>query len=338
MPSKRKLLSFLVVAGLIVTFAGAYAQVPCSRFEKEALAAIDEEQLSVHLNFLSDSVCAGRATGTAGNMEAAMWIAGQFKRCGLRSMTGRGYMSRFRMAGGKVAHNVIGFLPSTSHFYSGRYIIVAANYDHLGVIGGKMYPGADSNASGVVAMTALAEMFGHMRSVKSGPRTPIIFVGFDAKEHSLAGAEDLWQMICNEELIDPTCGIPIKKSDITLMVNLDQIGGTQSPVSEGRKDYLLMLGNDSLPIQLRGAARTVNNYEGCGLDLCYSYYGSERFTKAFYRLSNQRFFVDARIPAVLFTSGISMDNNKTWDTADKCDIPILHKRIRFIYHWLFKVM
>ena len=71
-----------------------------------------------------------------------------------------------------------------------------------------------------------------------------------------------------------------------------------------------------------------------GLDLCLSYYGSKTFTDVFYRLSDQRVFVDNGIPAVFFTSGITMNTNKTRDTAENLDYQVLPKRIELIYHWI----
>ena len=51
-------------------------------------------------------------------------------------------------------------------------------------------------------------------------------------------------------------------------------------------------------------------------------------------MSDQRVFVDNGIPAVFFTSGITMNTNKTRDTAENLNFEVLHKRIRLIYHWL----
>ena len=71
-----------------------------------------------------------------------------------------------------------------------------------------------------------------------------------------------------------------------------------------------------------------------GLDLCLSYYGSKTFTEVFYKLSDQKVFVENRIPAVFFTSGITMNNNKTRDTAETLDYEVLKKRVSLIYHWI----
>ena len=121
-------------------------------------------------------------------------------------------------------------------------------------------------------------------------------------------------------------------------VNIDQIGSTLSPVRNDRKDYLIMLGTDSLPKNKRMNLEACNGLYGTDLDLCLSYYGSQTFTRVFYRLSDQRIFVDNHIPAVLFTSGITMNTNKTRDTAASLDMEVLRKRISLIFHWIEEML
>ena len=70
------------------------------------------------------------------------------------------------------------------------------------------------------------------------------------------------------------------------------------------------------------------------MDIDLTYYGSKNFTDVFYTLSDQKVFVQNKIPAVLFTSGITMNTYKTWDTAETLDMAILKKRIFLIYHWI----
>ena len=82
----------------------------------------------------------------------------------------------------------------------------------------------------------------------------------------------------------------------------------------------------------------VNRFYGINMDLDLSYYGSENFTKVFYRLSDQRVFVDNNVPAVLFTSGITMNTNKTYDSVTSINIPIFRKRIYLIYHWIDRMI
>lgn len=311
----------------------AGAQDDWGRERKIALEKITEESIYREISFLSDSLCQGRATGSRGNVECAFWISRKFEEAGLIPF-GESYSSQFTTPNGIVAHNVVGMLPGAYTVPREEYIIVGAHFDHLGILAGKLYPGADSNASGTVAMTSIADILSSMRRMGRVYESNIIFVAFDAKEMNMAGSQALWKLIDYGMLKDPLTGKTITKQSIRLMVNIDQIGSSLSPIRSGRKDYMLMLGNDSLDKSQKDNIEISNLMHGIGLDLCMSYYGSKAFTETFYRLSDQRIFVDNKIPAVFFTSGITMNTNKTRDLVTSLDIPVVRKRILLIYHWL----
>lgn len=300
---------------------------------EKALSKITQETLHRELSFLTDELCEGRATGTRGGIEAAFWVQRKFEKAGLKCFGGS-YGSHFTTPTGAVAHNVIGMIPGALSMPRDSYIIVGAHFDHLGELDGKLYPGADANASGTIALTSLADIFGAMKEMGKVYDCNILFVAFDAKEMDMAGSASLWKLIDYGMLKDPVSGESISKEKIRLMVNLDQIGSSLSPIRRNREDYLLMLGNDSLPKDKRMNLEVCNMMHDINLDLCFSYYGSKAFTDVFYRLSDQRVFVDNGIPAVFFTSGITMNTNKTRDTAENLNFEVLHKRIRLIYHWL----
>lgn len=99
-----------------------------------------------------------------------------------------------------------------------------------------------------------------------------------------------------------------------------------------------MLGNDSLKPIKRDMLRICNRTYAIDMEIDYTYYGSKSFTQMFYRLSDQRVFVDNGIPSVLFTSGITMNTNKTYDSPETIDTEILRKRIFLIYHWLDRML
>ena len=199
---------------------------------------------------------------------------------------------------------------------------------------GKTYPGADANASGTVALMSLIEMLSEYKDSGRTHDHNVIFVAFDGKELDMAGSKALWRSIENGQLIDPQSGERITKDKISLMVNIDQIGCTMSPLASGRKDYIIMLGNHSLKPSAQDRIGFCNREYAIDMDIDLTYYGSKNFTKMFYRLSDQRVFIDNGIPAVLFTSGITMNTNKTRDTAQTIDLDILKKRIFLMYHWL----
>ena len=304
---------------------------------EKAKSLITQDKLRSEVAFLTGTTCQGRASGTKGSEEAAMWVSTRFEEAGLFKMADS-WTHRFNIRPGLYGHNVIGMLAGSRSIPCDRYIIVGAHYDHLGIIDGKMYPGADSNASGVAAMTSLAEMFGSMRKMGKIFNSHIIFVAFDAKEFDLKGSDALWNMIEYGRLRNPLSGEAITKDKITLMVNIDQIGCTISPLSSGRKDYIIMLGTESLKPSKRDMLSLCNRMFAIDMEIDLTYYGSRNFTRMFYRLSDQRIFIDNGIPAVLFTSGITMNTNKTRDNAQTIDSEILRKRIFLMYHWLEKML
>lgn len=296
-----------------------------------------EKKLFKQVGFLSDTLCQGRATGTRGAVEAAFWIEREFRNIGLMKF-GETYTKKVYAGQGLLGRNVIGFVPGSLKYPKDRYIIVGAHFDHIGNLRGTIYPGADSNASGTVALINLAEMFSTMKTLGKSYNSNIIFVAFDGREMNHAGSNALWRMIENGDLTDPVSGKVITPQKIALMVNLDQLGSSLSPVTKDRKDYLIMLGKDSLKPVQRELLSYCNRSTGLHMDIDYTYYGSRNFTEVFYRLSDQRIFVDNQIPAVLFTSGITMNTNRTWDTVETLDYEVFKKRIYLIFEWLEKML
>ena len=330
---KYMLLIVLTVASTI----GISAQNTMIREHQSARRLVTCSILDGRIEHLCDSLCEGRGSGQRGGGIAALWLQREFERIGLMRMSG-GYAHAVKLGDGKYGRNIIGMLPGSKTTTRDRYVIVGAHYDHLGTLDGKMYPGADANASGTAALLSLAEM---LSEYKNGGRTHdsnVIFVAFDAKEHDMAGSKALWRMIENGQLRDPQSGKTINKDQISLMVNIDQVGCTMSPLASGRRDYIIMLGNESLKPIKRDMLRICNRMFAIDMEIDLTYYGSKNFTRMFYRLSDQRVFVDNGIPAVFFTSGITMNTNKTRDDAQTIDTEILRKRIFLMYHWLEKML
>lgn len=328
------------LVALIMFSAGqtaAHAQNYMTQMHQPARNTVYESKLRHQVAFLSDTICGGRATGTRGNVEAACWLQREFSKIGLLKF-GDSYAKRIYAGQGKIGRNIMGMLPGSNHFPKKQYVIVGAHFDHLGELDGRLYPGADANASGTVALVNLAKMLSTTRMIGKSHDSNVIFVAFDGREHDLAGSRALWRMIENGELLDPQTGNPITRKQIALMVNIDQIGSTMSPLKSGREDYIIMLGTESLKPIKRDLLNACNRMFAIDMDIDLTYYGSENFTKVFYRLSDQRVFVENGIPAVLFTSGITMNTNKTRDNAESINLEILRKRIYLIYHWLDKML
>ena len=79
-----------------------------------------------------------------------------------------------------VTHNVIGSISGLKK----KSIIISAHYDHLGMMGKAIFPGANDNASGVAMLLSLANYF----SDKS-PKYNLVFIAFGAEEVGILGSK-----------------------------------------------------------------------------------------------------------------------------------------------------
>lgn len=145
---------------------------------------IDAKQLLRDVETLSADDMQGRKTGTEGGAKARAYIVEAFKRYKLQPF-GADYLQPFTFARNNQtyqANNIVGYVRGKSE--PTRYLVVSAHYDHVGVINGEIYNGADDNASGIAALLALADYFNRHR-----PAHTIVFAAFDAEELGLQGSQ-----------------------------------------------------------------------------------------------------------------------------------------------------
>lgn len=88
-----------------------------------------------------------------------------------------------------------------------KSIIISAHYDHLGMMGDVMFPGANDNASGISLLLNLATYYSKIKS-----KYNIIFICFGAEEAGLKGSK----YFTNNPLID------LRK--VQFVINLDIVG------------------------------------------------------------------------------------------------------------------
>ena len=261
------------------------------------------------MTWLAHDMNHGRATGTRDAARVARYIETHFRQYGLEPFCAGSFYQPFLAdsASGTVGRNVIGFVPSAVP--SDKYVIITAHYDHLGVLDGNIYNGADDNASGVTVLLNLADMFGTMKKTRTGPDKNIIFAALDAKELNMAGSKHFINHLS------------IGKDSIICAINIDQIGSVLEPVHETDTNFVIVLGEQTLRRQDRGFIDLCNRYYNIGLDIDHTFYGSENFTELFYQLSDQIVFHRAGIPALVFTSGFHRHTYKTTDDPDIISYP-----------------
>lgn len=184
-----------------------------------AAPAIDGARLLDDVRTLASAEFGGRRTGSAGSRKAQAFLRGRFEALGLTPFgtafaqpfgfthtsikglvtPGRAYRTAY-----PAAVNYIGYIAGSAR--PERFIVVSAHYDHLGVKGGALYPGADDNASGVAAMLAIAAWF-----KDHPPRHSIVFAAFDGEELGLQGARAF------------LAALPFPKEQLALELNLDMV-------------------------------------------------------------------------------------------------------------------
>lgn len=319
-----KLIKIFVLSLAALQFIAASAQPRgYSISPVNAESVVSEAYVRSCVETLCDDTMEGRATGTAGSQKAARYLDAEFRSIGLEPISGaymHGFGDVFRPG-----RNVMGYLPGSGQ----GFVIVMAHYDGLGVVGGRIYPGADSNASGVAALLQLAKMAVRMNQVGYNFGKGILFVAVDAKEKNLAGSAELWSRLALGRL-------GLRTSDLSMVINIDQLGSTQAPLTKGNPDYLIMLTEGGRHMGTLESASKVRNIR---MELAGDYYGSRDFTTLFYRkISDQKVFLENGVDCVMFTSGITMLNNKPGDNPDSLDYPVLMKRIRLIFYFLFKIL
>lgn len=85
----------------------------------------------------------------------------------------------------RTTYNVIGAIPGTAEDAGRHAVLLTAHYDHLGVRDGKVYPGANDDASGTAAVLEFARMLGKETPAK---RT-VQFALFGCEEQGGHGAK-----------------------------------------------------------------------------------------------------------------------------------------------------
>jgi peptidase M28-like protein/PDZ domain-containing protein len=181
------------------------------------------------------------------------------------------------------AVNVIGILPGADPALADETIVLGAHYDHVGVIGGAVHPGADDNASGTAVVLGLA----HAYAAAGGAGRTLVFALFGAEELGLIGS-----------------GFYVKQAPLPLertvvMLNFDMVGRM--------RDGQLHVGGVDSGSRLRDTVTDAARAAGATITLRGSPYSPSDHTR----------FYSAGTPVLFFFTGTHPDYHAPSDTADK---------------------
>lgn len=168
---------------------------------------IKPEHVRAHVEFLASRELAGRSG--ANSTKATDYLTKQFRVCKLRplfaddsfeqpiptSAEERDENTNSSSGGGGddppskgpriVGRNVGAWLEGSDPKLRDELIVIGTHFDHLGTRSGKVFRGADDNASGTAMMLEVARQ---LAVSKQRPKRSIVFVGFDLEEQLLWGS------------------------------------------------------------------------------------------------------------------------------------------------------
>jgi len=165
-----------------------------------------KERLEQHVYTLASDSLQGRKAGSEYARMVSEYIIKQFEEIGIKSYLDSSYLQVF---GENKFQNVVGIIRGNDSTLTNEYIVIGAHYDHLGVKNGKIYNGADDNASGVAVLIELARM---LKYNQENLKRNVILAAFDAEEIGLFGST----YFSNHP------NTPLK--NIKLMISIDMVG------------------------------------------------------------------------------------------------------------------
>ena len=220
--------------------------------------------------------------------------------------------------------NVLASLPGSDPELKEEVVIVGAHFDHVGTRNGKVYNGADDDASGTAAVLEIAEAFALS---PSKPARSLLFALWNAEERGLFGAKHY--------TLEPS--FPLEKT-VTLY-QLDMIGrnqevtntkdrrfrGMERQTAEENETSLHVIGH-SYSEDLSKLVKRVN--EVVELRLMFE---MDQHRLNLIKRSDHWPFLVGGVPVLFFTTGLHPDYHTPEDTADKLNYPKLEKVTRLAY-------
>ena len=221
--------------------------------------------------------------------------------------------------------NVVGLLRGREA--PDEWIILCAHYDHDGADGNLVWPGADDDGSGTVALIEIAEALGRAAALGDRPRRSILLAGWNSEERGLLGA---WAYTLNP---------PHPLEQTVAVLNMDMIGrneevrrgggrrfrGLELQTAESNANAVNVLGY-SYSRRLTRMARAANR--DTELDLRMRYDNNE---SNLLRRSDQWPFLQSGVPALFFHTGLHPDYHTINDRPEKIEYEKMERIVRLVY-------
>lgn len=250
-----------------------------------------QERLTQHVYYFASDSLKGRAAGSEDAAKAAAYIVNEYQAMGLKPFYNDWYMYFSR--GGKQYKDVVAVLEGNDPVLKDQYIVVGAHYDHLGVKNGKIYNGADDNASGSASVIEIARA---LCANRDKLKRTVVIAAFDAEEIGLYGSEALAVKMIDQDSLD-----------VRLMMSVDMVGWYKA---QNR-------------LELEGVAtirdgRRLLHSEKLNLKL-------KNFETSTFTATDTEGFATRQIPTIAASTGLKSPYHKPEDDAELIDYVGLDK-------------
>jgi hypothetical protein len=201
--------------------------------------------------------------------------------------------------------SVVAYLPGSDPVLKNEYVVIGSHHDHNSMREGRVYPGADDNASGCVAMLEIAKAL-----MVERPKRSVILVWHTAEERGLVGAYYFVQHS------------PVPPEKISANLNLDM---------ESRNDPngIYLIGSTKISSELDKSLRDMNA-ASVKLTLDYKYDDPAEPNRFFFR-SDQYPYIRYGIPGVWIFCGTTEDYHQVGDVEEKVDYGKMEKVTKLTY-------
>lgn len=203
--------------------------------------------------------------------------------------------------------NIIGLIEGIDPELKDQYVAIGAHYDHLGIIGGKVYNGADDDGSGIVTIMEVAKT---LAKTKANKRS-ILVVFHAGEEKGLLGSKYLTN---NLQLI--------KGKKIVAQINIDMVGRMAT-------DSIYSIGSDKLSSEMKKIVEDVNS-KTVKFYLDYKYDDPNDPNRFYYR-SDHYNYAKHGIPIVFFFDDMRKDYHRDTDEIDKINFKKLKRMSWLVY-------
>ena len=272
---------------------------------------LTEERLGTTASFLAAPELEGRNEGTAGHETARAYVIEQLSACGVQPAVGNGFEQPIATGNGV---NVLGRIAGTSSELGERHVLVGAHYDHLGVNGGQIYPGAGDNAAAVAILIGVACELAEHPVARS-----VLVASWDSEEPPAYLTNAM-----GSEFYAANPTVPLDRIDVAIA--LDLVGIDMWPGFQGH----VVCGAELSP-EVAAVVDAAAVPEGLlarrgGLHLV-----QELVTGGTMKWSDYAAFLDRSRPVLFFSDGTNKNYHEPSDTFATLDLPKMRREALYLH-------